>query len=112
MRAYMTDTGTRLYVINGEGLGEDDPDQPIPYRPVLFEDDGRDPAALAARVDELERLLDQSRDLENVWEEVAQQLQQRCEQMFTDLARLTGRSRASVRAQYVPEVTEGAPDPA
>lgn len=103
MKVYEFANGVQLRVLNGEGLG-DDPDAPIPYVP--FDVTVVDPTTAVDRVVELERLLEQSRETEKVWQEVAQQLQERCERALADIATLTGRSRAAVRAHYVPEVLE------
>lgn len=100
MTEYLTHTGTVLTVLDGLS----DADEPIPYMPA---DDPRSP-----RVVELERLLEQSRDLEAVWQQVAKELQDRCQRMIRDIATLTGRSVESVTAIYVPEATGGASDPA
>lgn len=100
-RVYEFPNGMVLRCINGEGLG-DDPDAPIPYtvtdEPVIA------PATLEHR-------LARAEEMAEVWQETAQAFRDRCEAMLTDLHRLTGRSRAALLAQYVPEAVGGATEP-
>lgn len=109
---YLTATGVPLRSIPGGRTEADEWDEPISYVPTDLDDVDGDALGWRAGLEEPSRLAELRRDLARadetckVWQETAQALNERVERMVADLARLTGRSQAAVRAHYYAPPTQ------